>query len=479
METSEFQSYLEQLKSMNGNGIAQAVRDAKALALLSRHEQKVVIATIAGDNKEAASQIRSAIRDAKKSMEPLVSERIYADIVRWGYNPWLNDLDDGVMNGDEPMTDVMDSQLIMQARDAGYAELRLLGALRDAFIAYAAKHRRNPLREFYAGLPAWDGNDHIGRLAAYFIDKHEPIKYADGTERSVFHAFLLRWLCGAVAKIHGNPDAIRANTMLVLAAIQGMGKSHFAAWISPDLRYYVEKQIVPEDKDCRLLRAKTAVWEVGELAATTKRRDVDELKGFITETAVIERKAYGRFDIQKPNVCSYIGSVNPDGSGFLADPTGNRRFAVVELEQINHDYAVDVDQRQLWAQALALWNADPRAYEFSPEERSVRDANAEAETEADIYADLITRVFLVDTSQSEWSVSSSEMLEKMRTFAGMSHGNEKVQGRELARSMYKAWGIKGKRSNGRTKYVGVSLRPEYMNNDSASSASSASTAENI
>lgn len=462
MEAAEFQSYLEQLKSLNGSGVAQAVRDASALALLSRHHQRVIIATVAGDNKEAAQQIRAAIRDAKKVMDPPVSERIYADIVKWGYNPWLNDLDDGVMNGEEPMTDVALSQLIMQARDAGYAEARLLGALRDAIVAFAAKHRRHPLREFFATLPAWDGQDHIKTLSGYFIDKHTPIEYVDGTQRSVFHAFLLRWLCGAVAKIHGDQNAIRANTMIVLAAKQGIGKSHFASWISPNLRYYVEKQIVPEDKDCRLLRAKTAVWEVGELAATTKRRDIDELKGFITETAVIERKAYGRFDTQKPNLCSYIGSVNPDGAGFLADPTGNRRFAVVELEKINHDYAVDVDKHQVWAQALALWSADSRAYVFAPEEIKVRDDNAEEETEADVYADMITRVFEVDTGNKDLKVSSSEMLDKLRTFGGLSKGNERVQGRELARSMFKHWGIKSRRSNNQTLYDGVKLRKEHV-----------------
>jgi predicted P-loop ATPase len=456
--TIEIQTYLDHLKSLNGDGVAQAVRDAQALALLSRHEQKIVIATVAGDNKEAASQIRSAIRDAQKSMAPPVSERIYGDIVKWGYDLWLNDLDDGIMNGDEPMTDTMRSQLYMAARDAGYAEMRLLSALTDAIVALAARRRRHPLREFFAVLPAWDGKDHIGGLAKYFIDKHDPITYADGTQRSVLHAFLLRWLCGAIAKIHGNQNAIRANTMLVLAAKQGLGKSHFAAWISPSPIAYVEKQITPDDKDCRLLRAKTAVWEVGELAATTKRRDVDELKSFITETAVTERKAYGRFDIQKPNLCSYIGSVNPDGSGFLADPTGNRRFAVVELEVIAHDYAVDIDQRQVWAQALALWRADPFAYMFSPEEVLIRDANAEAETEADVYADMIARVFDVDPENSEVSTSSSEMMDKLRTYAGLAHGNEKVQGRDLARSMYKMWGIKSKRSNGRTMYQGVTLK---------------------
>lgn len=472
----DFDTYIAELQSLNGTGVARAVRDATALAKLSRHEQKVVIATVAGDNKEAANQIRNAIRDAAKTMAPPVSERIYTDIAKWNYDLWLNDLDDGIMNGDEPMTDTMQSQLIMQARDDGYGELRLLGALGDAIVALAAKRRRHPLREFFAQLPAWDGQDHIATLASYFIDKHKPIQYIDGTTRSVFHAFLLRWLCGAVAKIQGNTNATRANTMLVLASVQGLGKSHFAAWISPSTRYYVEKQITPEDKDCRLLRAKTAVWEVGELAATTKRRDVDELKGFITETAVVERKAYGHFDIQKPNLCSYIGSVNPDGTGFLADPTGNRRFAVVELEQINHDYAIDINHSQVWAQTLAIWNADPRCYEFTPEERQVRDDNAESQTEADIYADMISRVFDIDKSRDDWTVSSSEMLDKLRTYGGLAHGNEIVQGRSVSRSMYKHWQIRSTRSNGRTVYRGVALRPELASN-SVDSADSADVAE--
>ena len=55
----------------------------------------------------------------------LVSERIYRDISKWGYDLWINDLDDGIMNGVEAMTDTMRSQMYMTARDAGYAEARL------------------------------------------------------------------------------------------------------------------------------------------------------------------------------------------------------------------------------------------------------------------------------------------------------------------------------------------------------------------
>ena len=52
----------------------------------------------------------------------------------------------------------------MIARDAGYAEQRLLGVLDDAILAIAAEKRRHPVREYLTGLK-WDGGDHIAALA--------------------------------------------------------------------------------------------------------------------------------------------------------------------------------------------------------------------------------------------------------------------------------------------------------------------------
>ena len=393
------------------------------------------------------------INSSTKKLEGKVSGQIAKDLTKWGYVLWMNDMDDSVWNWDARWTDSDNATLRMIARDAGYGENRLLSALEDATLAIAAQNRRHPVREYLETL-AWDGQDHISALCAHFADRHDPVTYADGSQKTVFQAFLTRWLVGSIAKVFGDTNAARSNFVLVLATGQKAGKSHFAKWLCPLDGFFDEKRVNPDDKDHSLARAQTWVWEIGELGATTRRADVEALKLHITATTVTERKAYGHNKTVKNSIASYIGTVNPDGAGFLVDTTGNRRFAVVELESIDWAYDGKIDVSQVWAQAKWLWQQNPRAYLFTTEEETVQNANAEEHLEADIIADMIVRLFEVDPKRSEWRITSSELLDVLRTMGSLSRGNDRQQGKEIARSLAKM-GITSKRSHGATVYAGL------------------------
>jgi predicted P-loop ATPase len=403
------------------------------------------------DLQEEAAQFANAM---------MISAHIAEDLAKWGYDFWLNDLDDSIWNGDSRWTDADHARLRMRARDNGYAQDKRLAALDDAVLAIAAEKRRHPLREYLDSLE-WDEEDHIKALAGYFKDAHEPITYALGYRRSAFHAFLLRWLVGSVAKIYGNADAARSNFVLVLAGAQDAGKSHFAKWLCPLPNYSVEGNINPDNKDCNLRRTRAWVWEISELGATTRRADVEALKSFITTAEVQERRPYAHFDVIKPAIASYIGTVNPDGAGFLLDSTGNRRFVAVDLVAIDWDYAKKIDINQIWAQAVHIYRCDQMAYRLTPEEVQVRTQNAEAHTGPDIYADALSKVYEINPAMAGnigWSHTSSDILEKLRTYAGLSRGSDSAQARALARALRQHWGINGRRSNGATYYDGLALK---------------------
>ena len=388
-----------------------------------------------------------------KKLTGKVSGQIAKDLDKWGYMLWQNEMDDSVWNFETRWTDSDNATLRMIARDAGYAESRLLSALEDATLAIAAQNRKHPVREYLETL-AWDGRDHIASLSAHFADRHDPIVYADGSKKTVFQAFLTRWLVGSIAKIFGDTDAAGSNFVLVLAGGQNAGKSHFAKWLCPLAGFFDEKRVDPNNKDHSLARAQTWVWEIGELGATTRHADVEALKLHITATTVKERKPYGHYDTVKNSIASYLGTVNPDGAGFLHDTTGNRRFAVVELESIDWAYDGKIDVSQVWAQAMWLWRQNPRAYRFTTEEDTVQYANAEEHMEADIIADMIVRLFEVDPKRADWRITSSTLLDALRTHGSMSRGNDRQQGKEIARSLAKM-GIKSKPSDGKTVYAGL------------------------
>ena len=463
-----FAAYLEGLGRLNGNLIDQVIADAPNLAALPKSSRLKLFAKLTdlGVGDALLQELRGVI-DKEKSRKTnkadagqKVSERIAGDLAKWGYDLWLNDMDDSVWDGDHLLTDAQRATLRMIARDNGYAEQRLLTALDDAILALAASKRRHPLRDYLAGL-TWDGADHIAALAAHFTDNHDPIVYdSDQSYRTVFHAFLYRWLLGSVARIHGDRNAARDNKVLVLAADQGKGKSHFAGYLCPRPEFFVERHVNPDDKDTSLLRARAWIWEIGELGATTKRADVEMLKNHITATNVTERKAYGHFDTVKPCIASYVGTVNPDGAGFLVDTTGNRRFAVVELAAIDWAYATQIDVNQIWAQAYAAWQADKRGYRFTDEENAVQNVNAESHIEPDVYGDMLAQTF---DFGGDAALTSTDILKYLRKYAGLSHGSEKQQGRELARAFNRYWAgkVSSKRSNGATKYMGVMLNEKW------------------
>jgi predicted P-loop ATPase len=357
------------------------------------------------------------------------------------------------------MTDSQRATLRMRARDNGYGKKKLISALDDAVLAIAAANAKHPVREYLSSL-SWDGEDHIAKLAGHFVDAHAPILYPNGSGRTVFHASLRRWLFGSVAKMFGDEDASRSNFVLTLAGTQGAGKSHFAQWLCPLPRFFVERQISPDDKDCSLQRTRSWVWEAKELGSTTRRADVDSLKGFITTANVTERRAFGHFNTERPAVASYIGTVNPDGAGFLIDTTGNRRFAVVELTSIDWQYTT-CDIAQVWAQAVAHWRNEPKSFRFEAVESAALERNAADHMSPDVFADAIARTFMVDPKATGWRMSSTQILSALREYAGItSSGGDRAQGREVARALREHWGITSRRSNGATVYEGLILKAD-------------------
>ena len=97
------------------------------------------------------------------------------------------------------------------------------------------------------------------------------------------------------------------------------------------------------------------------------------VKSFMTSQVDSYRPPYGREQIEIPRRCVIVGTTNEDH--FLFDPTGDRRFWVIEVKgSINTD-ALKGIRDQLWAEAVALHLAGTR-FHLTPEQDAARaDAN--------------------------------------------------------------------------------------------------------
>jgi len=365
----------------------------------------------------------------------------------WDYDFRLNLCNDDVEIGGEPISDVLEDQIIAKVRDYGITTGLGVNVshAREAVTTEAAQRAYHPIKDYLHGL-RWDGKDHIGELCQHFTDAPD----CEGR----FLQWFGHWLVGAVAKVFERWQ----NPMLVIDGAQEIGKSYFARWLCPLERNFYAGAIYPENKDYKLRQMDTWIWEVEELGATTRRQDIEALKAFQTMGMVRDRKPYGHRDIIKPAITSFVGTINSD-AGFLVDRTGNRRFLVCTVDKIDWGYADTIEVGQLWAQAMALYEQGD-AWKLTDAERTERDqVNLEYMIDDPIEAMLTD--LLTYTGNEANLVTLPQLLALLRDRATVS---QRSQSMTIA-SVLKGWGAVKRRSmiegKQQTVYYGVKIdRPK-------------------
>lgn len=212
----------------------------------------------------------------------------------------------------------------------------------DAVAACASDQAYHPVREYLRGLQ-WDGTP---RLEGLFID------YLGAQDTPYVRTVTRKAFTAAVARVM--KPGCKYDTMLVLVGTQGRHKSTIlakmgGAWFSDSLRTF-------GDKDAMETIQGTWLNEVAEMQAMAKA-EVDAVKMFLSKTNDYYRAAYGRYTVDRPRQCVFFGTTN--SKECLVDQTGNRRFWVVEIDQIprkkNVFLELDGERDQLWAEAVAYW----------------------------------------------------------------------------------------------------------------------------
>lgn len=330
-----------------------------------------------------------------------------------GFNFRLNLLDDSVECNGEAMSNVLKSVILSRMRDIG---LNQRDWVKDAMVFAANQNRYHPVKELFDSL-VWDGTDYIRQFVGNYLTE------STGMGETAFR----RWLVGAVAKVYENAQ----NFMLVWDGPQDVGKSSLARWLCPWPRYFIEGGIKPENKDSYLRLCTYLVWEVGELQAVTRKADKEALKDFITRQVVTERPSYGEFDIVKPAMASLIGTINEDGAGFLNDPTGNRRFLVINIRKIDFAYRQEFDPANLWRQAVALYKAGESG-QLTPEEKAKQKEINQAYEMESVLSSFFFDSYQVDPGSNRFT-PVTEILQTLE-LAGL-RGSQDANAKELARLM--------------------------------------------
>jgi hypothetical protein len=282
-----------------------------------------------------------------------------------GWIPELSELDDRVLINHSDgkrvfITDVQESVMIMTLKDLG---LSSTDSIKRSIQVGASLNTFHPVKNYLGNLAPYKPTepDYISELLKHltFTDDHKDIAAV----------YVRKWFIGAIRRLL---DDGHQNPALVLDGVQGRGKSYLVKWLSVKNEWFTDNAVSADNKDDLATLTTKFVWELAELDATTRKADVAALKAFLTKETVTYRPPYGHHAITKPALASFIGTVNAGRAGILKDQTGNRRFHVVELLEIDQKYSQSINPVNLWRQAFYLYGIGESA-DLTPDESQIRD----------------------------------------------------------------------------------------------------------
>lgn len=213
----------------------------------------------------------------------------------------------------------------------------------------------NPFSDYFERLRRWDGKtDYLKQIC-------QTVK-SDDAER--FEQVMKKFFVGVVDCLL-EVDNVN-DVCLVFQSKQGLGKTRWMRKLLPlqfQSEYLYEGNIDTRNNDHVQYLSQYWFIHLDELEVL-KGNEIGAIKSFITRQRISVRKAYGRYKTHFVRRASFLGSVNDDK--FLTDVTGNRRWLVFTVFDINYQHEVDIDG--FWSQIYHYWQDGNFQHWFDTEE---------------------------------------------------------------------------------------------------------------
>jgi len=245
----------------------------------------------------------------------------------------------------KPLTEEVRNDMTLRATELG---LKSWDRDVNRFIDSTRIEQFDPVNTWLDKLPVWDGHDYIADVA-----KRVP------TSQPHWEKYLKFWFVGMVGQWRESDKQLTGNALTpLLIGRQGCGKTRFCKiLLPPELRdYYNDKLNFKNEFDLNIALTSFALINIDEFDKTTNSQQI-VLKYLLSSSDVKFRPPYGKTIKQYRRYTSFIGTTNQLKP--LVDPTGSRRFVCVGVDG-NIDFTDNLNHRQLFAQALHLFNNGER-----------------------------------------------------------------------------------------------------------------------
>lgn len=251
---------------------------------------------------------------------------------------------------------------IAQSHKLDYSVDNIMAAIK--VDAYAKCY--HPIRSWLEGLE-WDGTPRLIHLFNDYFRFSSPdpaeIKYRGAVGKAMMLASIWRIF----------QPGYKWDHCLVLAGTTNFGKSIFVETIGGQYSGALPKMSLAESE----LQKMNGLWwiEYPELSAA-KKSDINEIKAFITITSDIYRRPYDRLPERHQRECVMVWTLNPESEGFLKDETGNRRFLIIDVENMIDIETIKRERDQLFAEAMHLFKQgiEPLSYLLDDEVKAMAKA---------------------------------------------------------------------------------------------------------
>lgn len=220
----------------------------------------------------------------------------------------------------------------------------------DALSLEFEKKKFHPIIDYIKSL-TWDGTPRVDTLLIDYF----------GAEDNVYtRAAIRKMLCAAIARVF--EPGIKFDLALILVGEQGTYKSTFVKKLGKS--WFSDTFITVQGKESFEQIQGAWIVEMAELSGL-KKAEVETIKQYISKQEDSFRPAYGRVVETYKRQCVFFGTTN--SKDFLKDPTGNRRFAPVDVrrDHVTKSVANDMtpdDVDQIWAEAYQLYLAGEKLY---------------------------------------------------------------------------------------------------------------------